>query len=107
MRFFFDPTGRQGWCWLASLIVPVAILAITFGRWKAIPIEQRELQVLVLIWLGIIEAGFSAMVLSAAAWLRRESWRRLSLLTGIPGALLMILFFGWLEFVALKIYGLG
>lgn len=107
MSLLTEPKGRQGFCWLAALVTPLIILGITVARVKSLPLElngSAGLNALVLMWIGVIEASFLALVLSTASWLRGERGRRISLFTGVPGAVLMVGHMVWLEFVYSKFY---
>ena len=104
MKFLQEPEGRPGSFWLAALIAPIAILVITALRVKSLAPEHREVNTLVMMWLGIVEAGIIAFILSAISWLRLECRRRTSLLTGLPGGLSIVAQIIWLEFVYSKLY---
>lgn len=97
MSFLLEPTGIRGWWWLAAVIAPLAIIAATLLRASNIAPENQGFNVLLLMWMGAIEAALCALLLSLISWVRREQRRRVSLFTAIPGAILLVCFVVWLE----------
>jgi hypothetical protein len=104
MSLLAEPEGRPGSFWLAALIAPIIILVITVVRAASLDPDHQGVTTLVILWLGAVEAGIVAFVLSAISWLRFEFRRRTSLFTGIPGGLLTVAQIFWLEFVYSKLY---
>ncbi|MEK7951762.1 hypothetical protein [Luteolibacter soli] len=104
MSLVVEPEGRRGSFWLGALIAPIVILVITLVRVASLASDHRGLSILVILWLGAVEAGIVAFVLSAISWLRFEFRRKTALFTGIPGGLLMVAHIFWLEFVYSKLY---
>ncbi len=82
---------RNGPLWLAALLSPVLPLTYAFCRVLTLtPESQGGWDVPILMWAGALAASVLAFIFSGASFLRRENRRCFSLITGLPGLLLLL-----------------
>ncbi len=98
------PNNRRGVWWLAAFVVPLFPLAWAIHQVRTLPPEaQGGFDVPIFMWLGGIAAGALALIFSVISILRHEARSYFSLITGIPGFVLVVTAVGWFIFIGLKI----
>ena len=89
--------------WLAAFVVPLFPLAWAIHQIRTLPPEdQGGFDVAIFMWLGGIAASAIALTFSIISILRHEKHSYFSLITGIPGFVIVVSAVVGFIFIGLK-----